>query len=73
MRLGLRNPRIFADPIFESMWADPRFIALQQELDKLLIAEREKVLQLICFNNPAPAGWQPLPATCEGVTEQLSL
>jgi TolB-like protein/Tfp pilus assembly protein PilF len=73
MRLGLRNPRIFADPIFESMWEDPRFIALQQELDKLLIAERKKVLQLICFNNPAPAGWQPLPATCEGVTEQLSL
>jgi TolB-like protein len=73
MQRGMRNPRVFADPVFEGMWDDPRFIALQQELDTILIGEREKVLQLVCFNNPAPAGWQPLPATCEGVTEQLEL
>jgi hypothetical protein len=31
------------------------------------------MLQLICFNNPAPGAWQPLQKTCEGVEEQLVL
>ena len=73
MRLGLRNPRVFADPAFEALWEDPRFVALQQELDAILLEERDKVLQVICFNNPTPAGWQPLPETCEGVIEQVVL
>jgi hypothetical protein len=72
MQVGLRDPRFFADPIFEILWQDPRFVSLQQEMDELLIEQREKVLQLICFNNPAPAGWQPLPATCDGVVEITS-
>ena len=73
MQLGLRNPRVFADPAFEALWEEPRFIALQQELDAILLEERDKVLQMICFNNPAPTGWQPLRKTCEGVKEQLAL
>jgi TolB-like protein len=73
MQRGLRDPRLFADPIFEALWEDPRFVALQQELDEILVEEREKVLQLLCFNNPAPQGWQPLPETCEGVVERRSL
>jgi hypothetical protein len=24
-------------------------------------------LQLICFNNPVPDKWQPMPKTCEAV------
>ena len=43
------------------MWDEPRFVALQQEIDDFLAIERDKVLQLICFNNPAPSGWQPMP------------
>ncbi len=73
MQLGLRNPRVFADPGFEALWEEPRFVALQQELDAILLEEREKVLQMICFNNPAPTGWQPLRKTCARVKEQLAL
>ena len=67
---GLRIPNYIDDPIFEDLRDEPLFIALQQELDAILAAEHDKVLQLICFNNPAPADWQPMPETCEGVEEQ---
>ena len=73
IRLGMRDARFFADPMFEDLWQDPRFVALQQELDAILIEQREKVLQMICFHNPAPAGWQPLPATCTAVVESTSI
>jgi tetratricopeptide (TPR) repeat protein len=69
MQHGLLDSPVFDDPIYEDLWGEPRFVALQQELDAILAAEHEKVLQLICFNNPTPDYWQPLPETCEGVTE----
>jgi hypothetical protein len=64
---GLRDPQVFDDLIFEDLWQEPRFIALQQELDAILAVEHDKVLQLICFDNPVPDDWQPLPETCESV------
>jgi TolB-like protein/Flp pilus assembly protein TadD len=70
LQLGMRNPQAFEDPIFEDVRDDPRFVALQQELHIVIAAEREKVLQLICFNNPVPDNWQPLPETCEGVLKK---
>jgi len=70
---GLRDPLFFDDLIFEDLWDEPRFVALQEELDALLAAEHDKVLQLICFNNPTPDHWKPSPETCEGVVEQLVL
>jgi tetratricopeptide (TPR) repeat protein len=73
MQRGFRDSRLFADPIFEKMWDEPRFIALQQELDAILAVEHDKVLQLICFDNPTPDNWQTLPATCEGVEGQRIL
>ncbi len=73
MKLGLRDSRVFDDLMFEDMWTEPRFVALQQELDAILATEHDEVLQLICFNNPAPEGWQPMPETCEEVEEQLVL
>ncbi len=73
MQFGLRDPQFFDDTIFEDLWDEPQFVALQQELDTILTAEHDKVLQLICFNNPVPGDWQPLPETCEGVAEQLVL
>jgi tetratricopeptide (TPR) repeat protein len=66
---GLRDSQVFDDPIFEDLWNEPRFVALQKELDTILAAEHDKVLQLICFNNPVPGDWQPMPETCEGVVE----
>jgi len=73
MQHGLRDPQFFDDLIFEDLWDEPRFVALQQELDAILAAEHDKVLQLICFNNPVPGDWQPIPETCEGVVEKLVL
>ena len=67
VRLGLRDPQVFRDPIFEKLRGEPRFIAVRDELDAILAVEHDKVLQLICFNNPTPDNWQPLPETCEGV------
>jgi len=69
---GLRDLQVFDDPIYEDLWDEPRFIAIQEELDAILDAEHDNVLQLICFNNPVPDNWQPLPETCEGVKEQHS-
>ena len=59
--------------MFEDLRDDPLYIALRRELEQILATEREKILQLICFNNPAPDDWQPMPETCEGVEEKRSL
>jgi len=64
---GLRFMAIIDEAIFEDMRSDPRFVALRQELEAILAVEHDKVLQLICFNNPVPEDWQPMPETCEGV------
>ena len=68
---GLRIPNYINDPIFEDLQDEPHFVALQQELDAILAAEHDKVLRLICFNNPVPDDWQPMPETCEGVDTLL--
>jgi tetratricopeptide (TPR) repeat protein len=73
LQRGLRDPLFLDDPIFENTRDDPRFVALQDELDKILAAEHVEVLQLICFNNPVPDHWQPMPETCEGVIDQQTL
>jgi hypothetical protein len=73
IRHGLRWSQFFDDPIFENLSDEPRFVALQQELDSIVAEKHEKVLQLICFNNPVPEDWQPMPETCEGVVEQRRL
>ncbi len=68
---GLRWLQFLDDPVFEELQDDVRFIAVRQELESIVAAEHEKVLQLICFNNPVPEDWQPMPETCAGV-EKLS-
>ena len=73
IRHGARWSTGFDDPIFEDLRDEPRFVALRQEVDVMLAEEHDKVLQLICFNNPVPDEWQPMPETCEGVVEQSSL
>ena len=72
MQHGLRDPHFFEDAIFEDVWDESAFVAIQKELDEVLTTEHHKVLQLICFNNPVPDNWQPMPETCEGVVEQLA-
>jgi TolB-like protein/Flp pilus assembly protein TadD len=73
IRHGLRWWPIFDDPVFEDLQDEPGFVALRQELDAILTEEHEKILQLICFNNPVPEGWQPMPVTCRGAIEQRGL
>jgi len=72
LRHGLRWWPFLDDPLFEELRDEPRFVALREELDAVLAEEHKKVLQLICFNNPVPDDWQPMPETCEGVVEQSS-
>ena len=62
-----RDPQFFDDPIFGDVRDDPRFIGLRQKLETMLAEEHRKALQMICFNNPVPEDWQPLPETCGGV------
>ena len=70
---GSRDLQVFDDPIFENVQSDPGFIALRQELDAILAIEHDTVLRLICFDNPVPDDWQPMPETCEGVEKQSRL
>jgi TolB-like protein len=69
---GLRWPMFFDDPVFEALRDDVRFIRLRRTVEALVAEEHEKVLQLICFNNPAPENWQPMPATCADLEKQAA-
>jgi len=73
VRLGLRDRQVLDDAIFEELRGEPRFIALKNELDRILGDEHEKVLQLICFNNPVPDVWQPMTKTCQGVDRKAAV
>ena len=70
---GFRNPTFYSDPIFGDVWDDPRFVAQVQKLDVDLARQHEEVLQVLCFNNPVPDAWRPLPETCDGVVQRASL
>ena len=67
---GLRESSIFREPAMASFVEDTGFQALASRLDAILEKERRDTLQLICFNNPVPDIWQPLPETCEGVDRE---
>lgn len=67
---GLRLHVYFDEPAFDGLRDEPGFIEVRKELDAIIAVEHEKILQLICFNNPVPNEWQPLPETCEGVVEK---
>ncbi len=66
---GLRDRSVFSEPAFEAFHDSQEFMALELKLDAFLVTEREKALQMMCFNNPVSEVWQPLPETCEGVEE----
>ena len=73
VRHGMTWKVFLDDPVFDELQDEPAFAALREELDEILAAEHEKILQLICFNNPVPDDWRPLPETCEGVRERSVL
>ena len=68
---GLRDLAFhYSAASFAQFEDEPRFVALRDEVERLIAEEHDNVLQLICFNNPVPDDWQPLPETCDGVVEQ---
>lgn len=67
---GLRLPIVLTDPVFDRIKDEQRFIDIETDVLQALESEREQTLQLICFNNPVPGAWQPLPETCDGVAAQ---
>lgn len=68
MRVSFLDERVFDD-----LQNNPEMIVLAEELDAILEQEHAKVLQLICFQNPTPDAWRPLPATCEDLADQPGL
>jgi TolB-like protein/Tfp pilus assembly protein PilF len=67
VQLGVWNDDVMNDRIFEDMWDEPRFVRIRERIGEHVVAEHNKVLQLICFNNPVPDFWRPMPETCDGV------
>ena len=51
----------------EALRDSQEFLTLKLKLDENLAKEHEKALQMMCYNNPVPEAWQPLPGTCMGV------
>ena len=64
---GLRDRSVFSEPALQAFRDVPQFHELEARLEAILASEREKALQMICFNNPVADAWQPLASTCEGV------
>jgi TolB-like protein len=62
----------FDDPMLAPLEGNERFEALRTRVDDVLAVEREKMLKLICLDNPVPDSWQPLAETCAEVTTLAS-
>jgi tetratricopeptide (TPR) repeat protein len=72
IRNGIRLP--FHDvAIFDELRDDPEMVRISEELNAVMQQEHTEVLQLICFENPTPNSWRPLPETCEGVVDRPEL
>lgn len=69
---GIREKDIFEHPLFAELQDNPRWSQLMVRLDRILAAERELALQIMCHDNPVPDAWQPLPQTCQGVPRQTA-
>ncbi|WP_439106133.1 tetratricopeptide repeat protein [Congregibacter sp.] len=61
---GLDYPIVFLEPIFDGIRDEPAFEIVRQNVASRAVENREKVLTLICENNPVPDHWRPLAATC---------
>jgi TolB-like protein/lipoprotein NlpI len=66
-RIGPRDPSIFSEPAFDAIRDTNRFEALEARLKSFLAGERARAVQMLCFDNPVPETWEPLPETCAGI------
>ncbi len=58
---------LFDEPILAPLAGNPRFEELRARVDTVLAREREKILTMVCIENPVPNSWQPLAETCADV------
>lgn len=65
---GLRDNRFFLEPCFEPIAQHPEFLALKAQVKSLVGQDHREIVRLICLENPIPEMWQPLAATCAGVS-----
>jgi TolB-like protein len=65
-QMGPRDPSIFSEPAFADIRDTDRFKLLEARLESFLAGERARALQMLCFDNPVPETWEPLPETCAG-------
>ena len=66
VQTGPYDPTLFDEPAFDGLRESARFRSLETEYQKIFARERQKTLQILCFDNPAPDAWPPLPETCAG-------
>ena len=64
---GLRDWMVFENPLGDPLIDRPDYQALKARLETILEDEHRKALKLICFDNPVPDHWRPLPETCASV------
>jgi tetratricopeptide (TPR) repeat protein len=68
VRNGPHDPSLFSEPAFDRFRNDAAFEALQAEFQTNLDSQRIAARQMLCFDNPAPDAWPPLPETCAGIS-----
>jgi len=71
--IGLRDNSLFLEPCFEPVARHPEFLALKAEVQSLVEQDHREIVQMICHENPIPGMWQPLAATCAGVSANANL
>lgn len=61
---GIDSLNALDEPILDAIRDEPAFEIVRQNVATRAMANREKILTLICQNNPVPDHWRPLEATC---------
>jgi hypothetical protein len=54
-----------SEAYLQSIYDDPGFAPIVARQEARRVREREKVLAIICTDNPYAAVWQPAEGTCE--------
>ena len=53
------------DAYLQALYDDPGFAPIMARQEARQVREREKVLAVVCENNPYEAVWRPAEETCE--------
>ena len=58
-----------SEAYLQTLYDDLEFAPILARQEARQTGEHQKVLAVVCADNPYAAVWQPLPETCEGVVE----